>query len=181
MHSLYDYHYWVIASSFKHRRATSPRPWSYTHFQLFLTQYHHGPHKVIRAATSPSSPIPKAHCGEGQLTIWSSLVLIWWMSQATSVPKFHSLSLTLCTPTLSVSKQSYTRSTQLWLAKMGGGESEKNIFLCESIRARKFKTLHQQWNIANLQAMLQSGDESQNANASANTEFNLCTNTRILY
>jgi len=28
--------------------------------------------------------------------------------------------------------------------------------------------------------MLQNGDESQNANASANTEFNLCTNTSIL-
>lgn len=66
---------------------------SYTCFQPFLTQYHHSPHEVIRAATSPSSP--KAHHREGQLTIWSSLVLIWWFSQATSVPKFHSLSLTL--------------------------------------------------------------------------------------
>lgn len=45
----------------------------------------------------------------------------------------------------------------------------------------KFKALHQQWNSADLQAVIQSDDESQNTNASAKAGFNFCTSRCILY
>lgn len=102
-------------------------------------------------------------------------------------PQVHLMQLDLVKSALSLCKCSSTRSqqkvlsTQHQLARMDGRESEKNLCLCESIRASKSMALHQQWNIANLQAILQSGDVSRNTNASANTGFHFCTSTCILY
>lgn len=90
-------------------------------------------------------------------------------------PQVHLVQPDLVNSALRLCKRSSTRSqqevlsTQPQLARMDGRESEKNLFLCENIRASKSMALHQQWNIANLQAVLQSGDVSRNTNASANT------------
>lgn len=101
-------------------------------------------------------------------------------------PQVHLIQLDLVNSALRLCKRSSTRSqqvlsTQPQLARMDGRESEKNLFLCENIRTSKSMALHQQWNIASLQAVLQSGDVSRNTNASANTGFRLCTSTCTLY
>lgn len=112
------------------------------------------------------------------------LFLICWPCGAITA-QVHLLQCDSVKSTLSLHKPPITSSHHGGCAHSRNGkdgwERVREEFVSLWNYQSKFKALHQQWNTADLQAVIQSGDESQNTNASAKPGFHFCTSTRTLY
>lgn len=127
-----------------------------------------------------SFPTPWACCGEIQLTC--NIVIFDLLGNYCQVHLFQSDSVK---STLSSSKPPSTRNNQGGCAHShnckDGWDRVREEFVSLWKYQSKFKSLHQQWNTADLQAVIQSGDESQNTKPSSKAGLHFCTSTCILY
>lgn len=112
------------------------------------------------------------------------LFLLCWPCWAITA-QVHLFQLDSVKSTLSLCKHPSTRNHHRGCAHShnckDGWERVREGFFSLWKYQGKFKALHPQWNIADLQAVIQSGDESQNTHASAKAGFHFCTSTCKLY